>query len=271
MIVYWQIETGPIACLIWKVTREGLLPKQVYCLRQVKKFSVGDQQTCLLITAQRFGVLNDLPLGSNPTEKDRNRTQRNYDYRETYVPAYERLFGTQPMDKLSNMQETLIKEQNDCDFRQGEAACQRTKASRKLAPGSSASDHMDRLREKVEEQKAAVANKEDVADRVWHQEGDPVILQDPERQPDAFTGFSVATSKGTVRKVATAPAAPAYRGFSEVETRFKMPDGKILTEENLMRKTSRKSQSRGNQPAHQGVENAADRALKPSMPLPATE
>ena len=206
-------------------------------------------------------VLNDLPSSQQPSEKEKN--QRNYEFREDYVPAYERIYGTQPMDKLSNRQE-----QNDAELRQSEAVRQRIRASRKLAAGGSASSHMDRLREKVEEQKAAVTVKEDGLDRVWHREADPVVLQDPDGGQNAFTEFSVPAGKSTIRKVAAAPAAPAYRGFSEVETRFKMPDGKIMTEENLLlQKTSTKSQSHRNRIVSQNVRNAADRALKPSLAL----
>ncbi|XP_038046478.1 centrosome-associated protein 350-like isoform X3 [Patiria miniata] len=212
-------------------------------------------------------VLNDLPSRQH-LERDRNQSQRNYGYREEYVPAYERLYGACPGERSSEGQETFIKEA-ESDARERDAVRQRLRESRKLASGGSASDHMERLREKVEQQKAAVAsNKPAVSDRTWHRESDPVVLHDLDGEKDSLlAGFPPSTGKSTVRKVATAPAAPAYKGFSEVETCFQMPDGKVVTEDHLTRKTSRKTREKSTDRGTGKAVVLEDRALKPSKAL----
>ncbi|XP_022084332.1 centrosome-associated protein 350-like isoform X2 [Acanthaster planci] len=209
-------------------------------------------------------VLNDL-LPRQQLEQGRNQKLR---YQENYVPAYERLFGTLLGERSSERQETFTKEE-ESDALQRDATRLRAHESRKLALGGSASDHMERLREKVEQQKAAVANcKQMTGERTRHRDGDPVILQDPDTEGDShLAGYPLPAGKSTVRKVATAPAAPAYKGFSEVETRFQMPDGKVVTEDQLTRKTSRKTSDKSTNRTTGKVASLEDRALKPSMAL----
>ncbi|KAK2184217.1 hypothetical protein NP493_276g01000 [Ridgeia piscesae] len=65
--------------------------------------------------------------------------------------------------------------------------------------------------------------------RVHHRQDDPVT-------PNAKMGVHYPSrTVAPIRKIASAPPAPTYKGFSETETRFKTPDGKVMTSDGKRR------------------------------------
>ena len=204
-------------------------------------------------------VLNDIPL---PQSHDNNlqRASTSSRHRHTaklktqnnYVPAYERLYGSQPGDNLYDS------EQGSQDSLPNAAAG--SVASHKRTIGS---DHLERLREKIEQQKSSLGASDPPSSRIRHLDTDPIALAGEHR----LFASDTLQGRAPVRKVASAPVpAPTYKGFTEVETRYRMPDGSIV-DQDLAKKTTRKRSSKSAK-AHNDINIAKNRALQPSRVQP---
>ncbi|XP_033119119.1 centrosome-associated protein 350-like [Anneissia japonica] len=88
---------------------------------------------------------------------------------------------------------------------------------------------LGKLRSRIEEQKQEILNgsrtKDYIAPRRYHQDQDPVLTSDNLN----YDWPKNETTRLTVRKVAAAPPAPVYKGFSSAETRYALPDGRIVS------------------------------------------
>ena len=180
-------------------------------------------------------VLNDISAPSMVRQTSTVEVSPGLRVSKDYIPAYDRLFGDKPVLKLS--QDSVAPSVPD------------TPENRKLLSLISSSqrprdqstlNHMERLRERVQQQKLSASRVYDStfdSERKIHRESDPVRISS-ENEANFLLGSHVAP-KVPVRKVASAPPAPAYRGFNQAETRFQIPDGRIVAEEQVKRKTSR--------------------------------
>ncbi|XP_071502262.1 centrosome-associated protein 350-like [Diadema antillarum] len=211
-------------------------------------------------------ILNDIATPSLVRQSSTVEMEPGLRVSKDYIPAYDRLFGDKPVLKLSQKDpaSSLTADNSENKWLSRLVSCSQTPQDQSYRV------HMDRLRKRVEQQRMASSQLlESSADtqRKRHQESDPVRFNS-EAEADVLLGH-VAPPKVPVRKVASAPAAPAYRGFSQAEARFQLvPGGRIVTEDQIKRKTSRQNiHHREDPPALGQRRTDTARPLQPSQKL----
>lgn len=99
----------------------------------------------------------------------------------------------------------------------------------------------DRLRHRVESQRQRTNIGRTLNDEIHHKrthkETDPVVYR-PNGQP-AYTDRGMLDNPPT-RKVARAPPPPHYKGFNVPETKFMLPNGRVVSEDTLNSRTHRR-------------------------------
>uniref|UniRef100_A0A4W5QAQ6 Centrosomal protein 350 n=1 Tax=Hucho hucho TaxID=62062 RepID=A0A4W5QAQ6_9TELE len=141
------------------------------------------------------------------------------------------------------------------------------------SPGS-ASQRLENLRrrqpdDKLEKLKERIRRQREHLEEAAERDGLLGYLDQPVGIAGAVEKTTVPTAK--VRKVAAAPPAPIYKGFSSSETKIRTPDGKVWREEefhNLSREIYRdlsRQLSDSTKPQQRPTEKAKER--KPSKPV----
>ncbi|XP_029563160.1 centrosome-associated protein 350 isoform X1 [Salmo trutta] len=141
------------------------------------------------------------------------------------------------------------------------------------SPGS-ASQRLENLRrrqpdDKLEKLKERIRRQREHLEEAAERDGLMGYLDQPVGIAGAVEKTTVPTAK--VRKVAAAPPAPIYKGFSSSETKIRTPDGKVWREEefhNLSREIYRdlsRQLSDSTKPQQRPTEKAKER--KPSKPV----
>ncbi|XP_070581927.1 centrosome-associated protein 350-like isoform X2 [Ptychodera flava] len=178
-------------------------------------------------------VLNDFPTQYASENYPKKTSQSDY------TSAYSRLYGHDAgVDK--NLTTTIHPSFSD------------VKATRFDADG------LDRVRQQIDRQRKLVTNghKDETPSRTRHLDDDPVTYI-PSADLHQSPATSVLTSKQPkVRKVASAPPAPSYKGFNPVKTKIVTPGGRGGKEGEMKRKIRTRSTS-------QDARKTEERALKP--------
>ncbi|XP_045061426.1 centrosome-associated protein 350 isoform X1 [Coregonus clupeaformis] len=141
------------------------------------------------------------------------------------------------------------------------------------SPGST-SQRLENLRrrqpdDKLEKLKERIRRQREHLEEAAERDGLLEYLEQPVGITGAVESTTVPTAK--VRKVAAAPPAPIYKGFSRSETKIRTPDGKVWREEefhNLSREIYRdlsRQLSDSTKPQLRPTEKAKER--KPSKPV----
>ncbi|XP_041481736.1 centrosome-associated protein 350-like isoform X3 [Lytechinus variegatus] len=214
-------------------------------------------------SSSEIRVLNDIRTPSLVRQASTVEVSPGLRVSKDYIPAYDRLFGDNPVMKLSQ-----DKAASSVAYTPENKLLLQMISSSTKTKDPAMLNHMDRLRERVQQQQLAAARLRDrdpEAQRKRHHEGDPVRINS-ENETDFLLGLH---PKVPVRKVASAPAAPAYRGFNQAEARFQITDGRIVTEDQLKRKTSRPNEkNQGQLPVSNQSRNSAKTiASKPLQPI----
>lgn len=164
-----------------------------------------------------------------------------------YIPAYDRLYGNYGRDFPASNYAGHGRLNYGADFDTHHIY---------LAPSS-----YERLRQKVELQKngmhARRTASSDMLRKSHHRETDAVVYM--QNGPNGFLGDEYISAP--VRKVARAPPAPHYKGFSIPQTHYKLPDGRIVSEETLPRKHNKKTEQK-----HRSAQKGEKVDVKPLQP-----
>lgn len=164
-----------------------------------------------------------------------------------YIPAYDRLYGNYGRDFPASNYAGHGHLNYGADFDAHQIH---------LAPS-----RYERLRQKVESQKSDMQARRtassDMLRKSHHRETDAVVYM--QNGPNALLGDEYITAP--VRKVARAPPAPHYKGFSIPQTHYKLPDGRIVSEEALPRKQNKKAERK-----HRSAQKGEKVDVKPLQP-----
>ncbi|XP_077986378.1 centrosome-associated protein 350-like [Glandiceps talaboti] len=171
-----------------------------------------ERSTSAIDDSTEIRVLNDIPHKYSNGEFSRKTASQT-----DFTSAYSRLYGHEPGD-------------------QNNVATSRNSSPRFDSKG------LSKVREQIERQRQLKTsdNKDDYVNRPRHRDTDPVNFI-PSVDVYHVPETSVLSSKQPkVRKVATAPPAPTYKGFNQVETKI-LAGGKLYRDGEMKRKTRTKT------------------------------
>ncbi|XP_071821882.1 centrosome-associated protein 350-like isoform X2 [Apostichopus japonicus] len=219
-------------------------------------------------------ILNDVPTEEPPSRSGDFTVEVSPGLKVNtdYIPFYERLYGGSGGYGRNDHEPPVNQRYNGDQFslRTSSGGYGRTRHGHDVHHGyhgdkpSSrtilAPTIQEKLRQRVEMQKQRTQSSRTPSSEMSrehpHKESDPVLYR-PNGQSD-FT-VKVQPSDAPIRKVARAPPPPHYKGFNVPQTNFRLPNGRVVSEETMNNRKHKRKEAR---PTDKGAKDV--KPLQPS-------
>lgn len=219
-------------------------------------------------------ILNDVPTEEPPSRSGDFTVEVSPGLKVNtdYIPFYERLYGGSGGYGRNDHEPPVNQRYNGDQFslRTSSGGYGRTRHGHDVHHGyhgdkpSSrtilAPTIQEKLRQRVEMQKQRTQSSRtpssEMSHKHPHKESDPVLYR-PNGQSD-FT-VKVQPSDAPIRKVARAPPPPHYKGFNVPQTNFRLPNGRVVSEETMNNRKHKRKEAR---PTDKGTKDV--KPLQPS-------